>query len=88
MVLTLWGAPAIVATDWAALPALVWITLLYTAVMASAATFVLLTREKLGLASPWKIMPLAAASGLIVPAGLSSDVLTPYRDMGVEVIEA
>ncbi|WLS01517.1 DeoR/GlpR family DNA-binding transcription regulator [Shinella oryzae] len=54
----------------------------------AAATFVLLTREKLGLASPWKIMPLAAASGLIVPADLSSDVLTPYRDMGVEVIEA
>ncbi|MXN51273.1 DeoR family transcriptional regulator [Shinella sp. AETb1-6] len=54
----------------------------------AAATFVLLTREKLGLASPWKIMPLAAASGLIVPAGLSSDVLAPYRDMGVEVIEA
>lgn len=54
----------------------------------AAATFVLLTREKLGRASPWKIMPLAAASGLIVPAGLSSDVLAPYRDMGVEVIEA
>lgn len=54
----------------------------------AAATFVLLTREKLGLASPWKVMPVAAASGLIVPAGLPSDVLTPYRDTGVEVIEA
>jgi drug/metabolite transporter (DMT)-like permease len=36
------GAPAILATDWPALPAIVWITLVYTAVFASAATFVLL----------------------------------------------
>ena len=36
------GAGAIAATDWAALPAIVWITLVYLALFASAATFVLL----------------------------------------------
>lgn len=40
--LTTAGLPTIRATDWAALPAIVWITLVYTAVFASAATFVLL----------------------------------------------
>ena len=33
----------------------------------AAATWVLLTQEKLGHASPWKIMPSSAATGLIVP---------------------
>jgi drug/metabolite transporter (DMT)-like permease len=42
LILTITGAPAILATDWPALPAIVWITLIYTAVFASAATFVLL----------------------------------------------
>lgn len=42
LILTVTGAPAILATDWPALPAIVWITLIYTAVFASAATFVLL----------------------------------------------
>lgn len=40
--LTLWAWPAIRATDWAGLPAIVWITLIYIAVAASAASFVLL----------------------------------------------
>lgn len=42
VMLTLWGWGDIVATDWAALPGIVWITILYTAVFASAATFTLL----------------------------------------------
>jgi drug/metabolite transporter (DMT)-like permease len=42
LILTVAGTPAILATDWPALPAIVWITLVYTAVFASAATFVLL----------------------------------------------
>ena len=42
LILTMAGTPAILATDWPALPAIVWITLVYTAVFASAATFVLL----------------------------------------------
>jgi drug/metabolite transporter (DMT)-like permease len=42
VVLTVYGWSDITATDWAALPGIVWITLIYTALFASAATFVLL----------------------------------------------
>ncbi len=41
-VLTVYGWSDITATDWAALPGIVWITLIYIAIFASAATFVLL----------------------------------------------
>ncbi|WP_092369313.1 DMT family transporter [Cribrihabitans marinus] len=40
-VLTVIGWPALRATDWAGLRPLVWVTILYVAVFASAATFVL-----------------------------------------------
>jgi drug/metabolite transporter (DMT)-like permease len=49
VLLTLWGWPAIRATDWAALPGIVWVTLAYVAVAASAATFVLLQYATLRL---------------------------------------
>jgi drug/metabolite transporter (DMT)-like permease len=39
--LWLWGWPEIAATDWAALPALVWAVILYLAVMSGAVTFFL-----------------------------------------------
>jgi len=42
LLLTVYGWRDIVATDWAALPRIVWITLVYIAVFASATTFVLL----------------------------------------------
>ncbi|WP_306046858.1 DMT family transporter [Nioella sp. MMSF_3534] len=41
-VLFLWGGGEVLATDWAALPGIVWITLAYTAVFATAVTVVLL----------------------------------------------
>lgn len=41
-ILTAWGWSDIRATDWTALPGIVWITILYTAIFASAATFTLL----------------------------------------------
>lgn len=47
--LTAIGWREIVATDWLALPGIVWVTLVYTAVMASAATFVLLQYAALRL---------------------------------------
>ena len=47
--LTLYAWPAIRATDWAALPGIVWITLVYVAVAASAVTFVLLQYATLRL---------------------------------------
>ena len=54
----------------------------------AAATWVLLTAEKLGRASPWKIMPTASATGLIVPGGLAPETLSPYRELDVEIVEA
>ncbi|MEO0766619.1 MAG: DMT family transporter, partial [Pseudomonadota bacterium] len=42
LLLTIYGWSEISATDWAGLPTIVWVTLVYIAVFASAATFVLL----------------------------------------------
>lgn len=49
VIVGVFGWRDIVATDWAALPALVWLTLGYLAVFASAATFVLLQYATLHL---------------------------------------
>ncbi len=51
LLLTIYGWGAIRATDWGALPAIVWITLAYLAVFASAATFVLLQFASMRLPS-------------------------------------
>ena len=50
-ILTTWGWSDIRATDWTALPPIVWITLVYIAIFASAATFVLLQFATLRLPS-------------------------------------
>ncbi len=47
--LALYAWPAVIATDWAALPGIVWVTLVYVAVAASAMTFVLLQYATLRL---------------------------------------
>lgn len=49
LLLTVYAWPAMVATDWAALPGIVWVTLVYVAVAASAMTFVLLQYASLRL---------------------------------------
>ncbi|KAA0917793.1 DMT family transporter [Aquicoccus porphyridii] len=51
VLVTIYGWNDIRATDWAALPAIVWITLVYVAVFASAVTFVLLQFATLRLPS-------------------------------------
>ena len=51
LMLAVWSWPAIMATDWANLPAIVWITLAYVSVFASAATFVLLQYAAMRLPS-------------------------------------
>lgn len=51
LLLTLWAWPTIVATDWLALPGIVWVTLVYVAVAASAMTFVLMQYATLRLPS-------------------------------------
>jgi drug/metabolite transporter (DMT)-like permease len=50
-ILLVYGWSDLRATDWAALPAIVWITLFYIAIFASAATFVLLQFASLRLPS-------------------------------------
>jgi drug/metabolite transporter (DMT)-like permease len=47
--LALYAWPAVMATDWGALPGIVWVTLVYVAVAASAMTFVLLQYATLRL---------------------------------------
>jgi len=61
--LTLWGWRDVVQTDWAALPGIVWICLIYVSVAASAMTFVLLQYATLRLPSA-KVM----AYTYLVPA--------------------
>lgn len=51
LLLTVFGWREIGATDWAALPSIVWITIVYTAVFATAITFVLLQFASLRLPS-------------------------------------
>ncbi|WP_299778802.1 DMT family transporter [uncultured Roseobacter sp.] len=51
LLLTLYSWSDIAATEWTGLPAIVWITLIYIAVFASAATFVLLQFATLRLPS-------------------------------------
>lgn len=51
LVLAVWSMPALLATDWVALPPIVWITIVYVAVFASAVTFVLLQYATLRLPS-------------------------------------
>lgn len=49
--LVLWGWSDLRATDWASLPAIVWVTILYVAIAASSVTFVLLQYATLRLPS-------------------------------------
>ena len=51
LLLTLWAWPTIVATDWLALPGIVWVTLVYVAVAARAMTFGLMQYATLRLPS-------------------------------------
>ncbi|SLN28343.1 EamA-like transporter family protein [Roseovarius litorisediminis] len=76
----LFGWRDILLTDWAALPGIVWITILYTAVFATAVTFVLLQYASLRLPSakvmaytyltPTWVICWEAALGHGVPRGL------------------
>jgi len=54
----------------------------------AAETIVLASHEKLGAASPYVIMPLSEASGLIVEASVPEELLQPYRHFGLSIIQA
>ena len=51
LLVTAWAWPAIRATDWAGLPGIVWVTLAYVSIFASATTFVLLQYATMHLPS-------------------------------------
>jgi drug/metabolite transporter (DMT)-like permease len=51
VLLLMWAAPEMLAMDWGALPVLVWVAVVYLAVFASAATFVLLQFSAMHLPS-------------------------------------
>lgn len=90
VLVTLWAWPEISATDWRALPPIVWITLAYVAVVASAVTFVLVQYASLRLPSAkvmaytyltpgwvilWELALGRAAPPLLVLAGLGATLL-------------
>jgi drug/metabolite transporter (DMT)-like permease len=90
VLVTLWAWPEISATDWRSLPPIVWITLAYVAVVASAVTFVLVQYASLRLPSAkvmaytyltpgwvilWELALGRAAPPLVVLAGLGATLL-------------
>lgn len=90
VVLSIYSAPDVLATDWQALPMIVWITLLYSAVFASSCTFVLLQFATLRLPSAkvmaytyltpswvigWEIALGNAVPALIVMSGIALTIL-------------
>jgi DeoR/GlpR family transcriptional regulator of sugar metabolism len=54
----------------------------------SADTYVLASREKLGAASQYIVVGLSEATGLIVESDLPEAMLFPYREAGLNIIEA
>jgi drug/metabolite transporter (DMT)-like permease len=51
IILTVIGAPAILTTNWLALPGIVWVTIFYTALIATALTFLVIRYATLRLPS-------------------------------------
>lgn len=51
LILCIWAAPALVAMDWGALPAIVWWTILYVSLAATGVTFLILRYAALRLPS-------------------------------------
>jgi len=53
----------------------------------SAETIVLATREKLGKASPYQIMPLTEVTTVVTEAGLEEELLCPLREASINILE-
>jgi len=54
----------------------------------AAETIVLASREKLGAASPYQVVPLAGVGALIVGADIARDIAETYEAAGVGVVRA
>lgn len=88
LILASYGAPAIIATDWATLPAIVWITIGYLAIFASATTFFLLQYAALRLPSA-KVMAytyLVPAWVILWEYALGNGFVAPIVLLGVIVV--
>ncbi|TDT75345.1 EamA-like transporter family protein [Litoreibacter halocynthiae] len=92
--LTIWGWSDLWATDWAALPAIVWVTILYVSIAASAMTFVLLQYAALRLPSSkvmaytylvpsWVILWELALGGTAPPALVLAGVALTVLALGM-----
>jgi drug/metabolite transporter (DMT)-like permease len=85
LLVTAWAWPAIRATDWAGLPGIVWITLAYISIFASAATFVLLQYATMHLPSA-KVMAytyLTPSWVIVLEFALGNGLPTPWVLGGV-----
>jgi drug/metabolite transporter (DMT)-like permease len=94
LLLALYAWPAVLATDWAALPAIVWVTLVYVAVAASAMTFVLLQYATLRLPAAkvmaytylvpsWVILWELALHGAVPPGLIMAGVAMTVLALGL-----
>jgi len=54
----------------------------------AADTYVLASREKIGAASPYAVLPLQAVSGIITDASSDLPVLDELRQAGVTILRA
>ena len=88
ILLSAYGAPAILQTDWSALPAIVWITLAYLSVFASATTFFLVQYATLRLPSA-KVMAytyLVPAWVILWEFALGNGFVQPFVLAGVALV--
>ena len=85
IILTVYGAPSILRTDWLHLPGIVWITLLYISIFASATTFFLLQYSSMRLPSA-KVMAytyLVPTWVILWEAMLGHGMASAYQISGV-----
>ncbi|WP_425147260.1 DeoR/GlpR family DNA-binding transcription regulator [Deinococcus sp.] len=54
----------------------------------AAETIVLASSEKLGVASPYVVLPTSEVSGLVVEAGVPEEVTAPYAQLGLSITRA
>jgi DeoR/GlpR family transcriptional regulator of sugar metabolism len=49
---------------------------------------VLASAEKIGTASPYRVIPLKDLTGIITEHGVPDEPLDPYRQLGIGVVKA
>ncbi|MDH7788558.1 DeoR/GlpR family transcriptional regulator of sugar metabolism [Ochrobactrum sp. 19YEA23] len=54
----------------------------------SAETIVVATREKLGVASPYQVVPLAEITTLVTEPQLSQEILLPFASQSIDIVQA